>query len=51
MAEAAPKITVMQNGPYQVLGNVPLVRKTPVKSDQGEAKNRGRKVADNARRR
>ena len=37
MAEATPKITVMPNGPYQVLGNVPLVRKTPVKSDKNEA--------------
>jgi CDGSH-type Zn-finger protein len=37
MAEATPKITAMENGPYQVLGNVPLVRKTPIKSDKGEA--------------
>lgn len=37
MAEATPKITVMNDGPYQVVGNVPLVRKTPIKSDKGEA--------------
>jgi CDGSH-type Zn-finger protein/ferredoxin len=37
MAEATPKITAMENGPYQVLGSVPLVRKTPIKSDKGEA--------------
>lgn len=37
MADATPKITVLNNGPYQVVGNVPLVRKTPIKSDKGEA--------------
>ncbi len=37
MAEADPKITAMENGPYQVLGNVRLVRKTPVKSDKDES--------------
>lgn len=36
MAETTPKITAMENGPYQVVGDVPLVRKTPVKTGQGE---------------
>src|SRR5687768_7291712 len=37
MAEATPKITAMENGPYQVLGNVALVPKPPLKWDKGEA--------------
>ena len=36
MAEDAQKITVRPNGPYIVTGGIPLVRKTPVVSENGE---------------
>lgn len=36
MAEDTQKITIRPNGPYIVTGGIPLVRKTPIKSEHGE---------------